>query len=103
MQIFKTFIVFLNKKIESLFIKQNHKVKSRRTSQRESSQKRVVASQLKLRKGRGIKWILIENIYSLFIQNKSSKKTVYVFNQYPFNIPTFSIFRINIHYHINNF
>ncbi len=31
-----------------------------------TSQKRLIASQLKPRKGRDIKWILIENIYSLF-------------------------------------
>jgi len=30
------------------------------------SQKRLIASQLKPRKGKDIKWILIENIYSLF-------------------------------------
>ena len=58
------------------------------------SQKRLIASQLKPRKGRDIKWILIENIYSLFIQKKVPKKTVYVVNQYPFNIPTFSWFEL---------
>ena len=42
-----------------------------------TSQKRLIASQLKPRKGRDIKWILIENIYSLFW----NEKTVYVFNQ----------------------
>jgi hypothetical protein len=30
------------------------------------SQKRLIATQLKPRKGKDIKWILIENIYSLF-------------------------------------
>ena len=38
-------------------------------------QKRLIASQLKPRKSRDIKWILIENIYGLFIQKKT-KKTV---------------------------
>ena len=47
-----------------------------------------IALQLKPRKGRDIKRIPIESIYSLFIQISF----VYVFNQYPFNIPTFSWF-----------
>jgi len=49
-----------------LFIKQ--KVMNRLARQREQSQKRLIASPLKPRKGKDIKWILIENIYSLFIK-----------------------------------
>ena len=90
----KIYIVFRNtlkKKKEYLFIKQYQKEINRRARQREPSQKRLIATQLKPRKGKDIKWILIENIYSLFIK-KLPKKTVYVFNQYPFNIYTFSWF-----------
>ena len=52
------------------------------------SQKRLIASQLKPQKGKDIKWILIENIYSIFIQKITQKKTLHVFNQYPFKIFT---------------
>jgi len=38
---------------------------NRRARQREPSQKRLIASQLKPRKGKDIKWILIENILIL--------------------------------------
>ncbi len=53
--------------------------------------KDLIASQSKPWKGGDIKWILIENIYS-FHSKKKPKKTVYVFNQYPFNILIFSWF-----------
>jgi hypothetical protein len=49
-----------------LFIKHYQKVMNRRARQREPSQKRLIASQLKPQKVKDIKWILIENIYSLF-------------------------------------
>ncbi len=55
---------FSNKKIEYLFIKQYIKVINRLARQREPSQKRLIASQLKPRKGKDIKRILIENIQS---------------------------------------
>ncbi len=55
-------------------------------------QKILIASQLKPRKDMDIKWILIENIFSLFWEHFWDEKTVDVFNQYPFNIPTFSWF-----------
>ena len=58
---------FKKKKKGYLFIKQYQKVMNRRARQREPSQKRLIATQLKPRKDTDIKWILIENIYSLFI------------------------------------
>ena len=52
----------------------------------------LLLKQLKPRKVKDIKWIQIENIYSLFWGLFLNEKTVYVFNQYPFNIPTLSWF-----------
>ncbi len=40
---------------------------------------RLIALQLKPRKGKDIKWILIENIYSRFIP-KIPQKTLYMFS-----------------------
>jgi len=56
------------------------------------SEKTYCYTQLKPRKGKDIKWILIENIRSLFWGIFLNEKTVNVFNQYPFNIPTAAFF-----------
>ena len=45
----------------------------------QKEKKRLIASQSKPRKGKDIKWILIENIYSRFIP-KIPQKTLYMFS-----------------------
>jgi len=51
------------------------------------SQKEFIVSQLKPRKGKDIRWILIEHKYTVFFEEFFwDEKTVYVFNQYPFNV-----------------
>jgi hypothetical protein len=42
------------------------------------SQKRLIVSKLKPRKGKDIKWIMIENIYNLFWEIFWDENTLYV-------------------------
>ncbi len=63
---------YLNKKIEYLFIKQYQKVINRR-----AVSEKTYCFAIKPRKGKDIKWILIENIYSLF---RELMKRLYMFS-----------------------